>query len=231
MREALDHFKECIRERKRLQVAFMNPDCFNIACRDPEYFRLMKERFEVLADGIGLVIAGKLTGQRLRENINGSDMYPHLCEMAEKNGFSIYLLGARPGVAETMRRKTLESYPRLKFAGVRDGCFDLDAGAEQVVAAINASGADILLVAFGVPRQEKWLERWGERLEVPVRIGVGGLFDFYSGRIRRAPLWMREIGMEWSFRLLMEPRRLFRRYIIGNPLFLWRVVRRQLSRR
>lgn len=231
MREALDHFKECIRERKRLQVAFMNPDCFNIACRDPEYFRLMKERFEVLADGIGLVIAGKLTGQRLRENINGSDMYPHLCEMAEKNGFSIYLLGARPGVAETMRRKTLESYPRLKFSGVRDGCFDLDAGAEQVVAAINASGADILLVAFGVPRQEKWLERWGEQLTVPVRIGVGGLFDFYSGRIRRAPLWMREIGMEWSFRLLMEPRRLFKRYIIGNPLFLWRVVRRQLSRR
>ncbi|PWM75394.1 MAG: glycosyltransferase, partial [Lentisphaerae bacterium] len=197
----------------------------------PEYFRLMKERFEVLADGIGLVIAGKLTGQRLRENINGSDMYPHLCEMAEKNGFSIYLLGARPGVAETMRRKTLESYPLLKFAGVRDGCFDLDAGAEQVVAAINASGADILLVAFGVPRQEKWLERWGEQLAAPVRIGVGGLFDFYSGRIRRAPLWMREIGMEWSFRLLMEPRRLFKRYIIGNPLFLWRVVRRQLSRR
>ena len=123
MREALDHFKECIRERKRLQVAFMNPDCFNIACRDPEYFRLMKERFEVLADGIGLVIAGKLTGQRLRENINGSDMYPHLCEMAEKNGFSIYLLGARPGVAETMRRKTLESYPlrprRRRGAGGR----------------------------------------------------------------------------------------------------------------
>ena len=134
-------------------------------------------------------------------------------------------------MAETMRRKTLESYPLLKFAGVRDGCFDLDAGAEQVVAAINASGADILLVAFGVPRQEKWLERWGEQLAAPVRIGVGGLFDFYSGRIRRAPLWMREIGMEWSFRLLMEPRRLFRRYIIGNPLFLWRVVRRQLSRR
>ena len=100
-----------------------------------------------------------------------------------------------------------------------------------MVASINASGADILLVAFGVPRQEKWLERWGEQLAAPVRIGVGGLFDFYSGRIRRAPLWMREIGMEWSFRLLMEPRRLFRRYIIGNPLFLWRVVRRQLSRR
>ena len=97
-----------------------------------------------------------------------------------------------------------------------------------MVAAVNQSGARILLVAFGAPRQELWLERWKQQLEPSVTVGVGGLFDFYSGRIPRAPAWMREMGLEWVYRLIQEPGRMWRRYIIGNPLFLYR-VRRQVK--
>ena len=110
----------------------------------------------------------------------------------------------------------------LKIAGTRDGYFDPEEE-KAVVDTINESGARILLVAFGAPRQEFWLECWRERLVPPVGMGVGGLFDFYSGRIPRAPVWMREIGLEWVFRLMQEPGRMWRRYIIGNPLFLFRV--------
>ncbi len=102
---------------------------------------------------------------------------------------------------------------------------DMDAAATAWAEVGDATGAAILLVAFGVPRQELWIDGWRGRLEPPVCLGVGGLFDFYSGRIPRAPLWMREIGLEWVWRLLQEPRRMWRRYVIGNPLFLFRVWR------
>jgi N-acetylglucosaminyldiphosphoundecaprenol N-acetyl-beta-D-mannosaminyltransferase len=116
----------------------------------------------------------------------------------------------------------LQRYPGLEIAGARDGYFrPEEEGA--VIEAINGSGARILLVAFGAPRQELWIARWRDRLAPPVAMGVGGLFDFYSGRIPRAPVWMREIGLEWVFRLMQEPGRMWRRYVIGNPLFLYRV--------
>jgi N-acetylglucosaminyldiphosphoundecaprenol N-acetyl-beta-D-mannosaminyltransferase len=160
----------------------------------------------------------------LRENVNGTDLFPRLCEAASQAGLSIYLLGARPGIAEAAANKMRERYPGLHIAGARDGYFSPEEEA-GVVAGINASGAAILLVAFGVPRQELWIERWRTDLQPRVCLGVGGLFDFYSGRIARAPVWMREIGLEWVWRLLQEPKRMWRRYIIGNPLFLSRVWR------
>jgi N-acetylglucosaminyldiphosphoundecaprenol N-acetyl-beta-D-mannosaminyltransferase len=151
-------------------------------------------------------------------------MFPLLCEVAARERLPIYLLGARPGIAKAVADNMVKRYPELEIAGTRDGYFD--SGEEQaVVDAINTSGARILLVAFGAPRQELWLERWRERLVPPVGMGVGGLFDFYSGRIPRAPVWMREMGLEWVFRLMQEPGRMWRRYIIGNPLFLYRVRR------
>ncbi|HNW79296.1 MAG TPA: WecB/TagA/CpsF family glycosyltransferase, partial [Candidatus Competibacteraceae bacterium] len=112
--------------------------------------------------------------------------------------------------------------PGLVIAGTQHGYFS-PAEEGEIIARINASGAGVLLVAFGVPRQELWLAEHHEVLLPPVRMGVGGLFDFYSGRIPRAPLWLREIGLEWVWRLIQEPGRMWRRYILGNPLFLYRV--------
>ncbi len=160
----------------------------------------------------------------MRENINGTDMLPFLCRLCRDNGWGMYFLGAKPGVAEKMSVLLKERFPGLKVAGFRDGYFD-DAQSGEVVKEINASGAEMLMVAFGVPKQEKWIQKWRNELNVHVVMGVGGLFDFYSGNIKRAPVWLREVGGEWIYRILQEPRRMWRRYIVGNPVFLYRVIK------
>lgn len=204
------------------QLAFVNADCLNIAWRDPVYSATLRACDRVFADGIGLRIGGRMLGFELRDNVNGTDMFPLLCEAAAGSGRSLYLLGARPGIAAAAAEAMRARFPGLIIAGTRDGYFTADEEA-AVIDAINRSGAGILLVAFGAPRQEQWVARHRSRLAPPVAMGVGGLFDFYSGRIRRAPPWMREIGAEWVYRLLQEPGRMWRRYIIGNPVFLYRV--------
>lgn len=205
-------------------LAFVNPDCLNIAWKNADYRNLLRGADRVLPDGIGIHLGCRMLGQALKANVNGTDMFPMLCEAAAREGLPIYLLGARPGIAQAAAENMIARYPNLVVAGARDGYFQPEEE-EAVIDAINASGARILLTAFGVPRQELWLGRWRDKLEPPVRMGVGGLFDFYSGRIPRAPVWMREMGLEWVFRLMQEPGRMWRRYVIGNPLFLLRVRR------
>jgi len=212
---------EAAGKEKRL-MAFVNPDCLNISWGNAEYRSVLQAAERVLPDGIGIHLGCRMLGQALRANVNGTDMFPLLCEAAARAGLPVYLLGARPGIARAAADSMIERYPGLRIAGAREGYFEPTEEA-AVVEAINDSGARILLVAFGAPRQELWLRRWRDQLAPPVAMGVGGLFDFYSGRIPRAPLWMREMGLEWLFRLMQEPGRMWRRYVIGNPLFLWRV--------
>jgi len=212
---------EAVGKKKRL-MAFVNPDCLNISWGNAEYRSVLQAAERVLPDGIGIHLGCRMLGQALRANVNGTDMFPLLCEAAAGSGLPIYLLGARPGIARAAADSMIERYPGLRIVGARDGYFEPTEEA-AVIEAINDSGARILLVAFGAPRQELWLRRWRDQLAPPVAMGVGGLFDFYSGRIQRAPLWMREMGLEWLFRLMQEPGRMWRRYVIGNPLFLWRV--------
>ena len=164
-------------------------------------------------------------GSALQENLNGTDLLPYLCSLAVRKGYSLYLLGAKEGVAEAMQENLESLYPGLKIAGTHHGYFDFDAEYESVIAHINESGADILLVAFGAPLQEKFIRNYRNILEPRLLMGVGGLFDFYSNQMPRAPLWMRQIGIEWVYRLFQEPKRMWKRYIIGNPLFLYRVWR------
>ncbi len=203
-------------------MAFVNPDCLNVAWKNGEYRNALLEADRVLPDGIGIHLGCRMLGQALQANVNGTDMFPLLCEAAAREQLPIYLLGARPDIAQAAAENMVQRYPQLKIVGARDGYFQPEEE-EAVVDAINCSGARILLVAFGAPRQELWLRRWRDRLVPPVSMGVGGLFDFYSGRIARAPVWMREMGLEWVFRLMQEPGRMWRRYVIGNPLFLFRV--------
>lgn len=203
-------------------LAFVNPDCLNIAYTHDRYRTVLQQAARVLPDGIGVKIGGRMRGLGLAANVNGTDLFPRLCERATRDGFSLFLLGARPGVAEGVAGNMRARYPGLMIAGTQHGYFGPDEE-DAVIARINTSGAGVLLVAFGVPRQELWLADHHDALTPPVRMGVGGLFDFYSGRIPRAPLWLREIGLEWVWRLAQEPGRMWRRYILGNPLFLYRV--------
>lgn len=224
MNEAVDWVVAKAAGTEKKLLAFVNPDCLNIAWKDPDYRNILIEADRVLPDGIGVHIGCRMLGQALRANVNGTDLFPLLCEAAARERLPIYLFGARPGIAQAVAENMVKRFPGLRIAGARDGYYKPEQE-EAVVDAINSSGARILLVAFGAPRQELWLGRWREKLVPSVSMGVGGLFDFYSGRIPRAPVWMREMGLEWVFRLMQEPGRMWRRYVIGNPLFLFRVWR------
>jgi len=226
MGQALDWISEQLQGDTPRMAAFVNPDCLNIACRNPAYLDALRQSDVVWPDGIGINVGLRLLDLALKDNVNGTDLFPRLCERLAAEGRSVYLLGARPGIAEQAARNMANRYPGLRIAGARDGYFTADEEG-QVIEEIRRSGADLLLTAFGAPRQELWLNHHRHRLTPRLVIGVGGLFDFYSGRIPRAPVWMREIGMEWTWRLLQEPGRMWRRYLIGNPLFLYRVYRQK----
>lgn len=224
MPEAIDWLAVAARSETASTVAFVNPHCLNVAFEDPAYREALSSCTRILPDGIGIHLGCRVQGSRLRSNVNGTDLFPRLCERAAEEGLSLFLLGARPGVAALAAEEMQKRFPRLRIAGARDGYFTAEEEPD-VIDAVARSGAQILFVAFGVPRQEIWLHAHRDALGVPLRLAVGGLFDFYSGRIPRAPLWLREIGLEWAWRLAQEPGRMWRRYVIGNPLFLWRVWR------
>lgn len=210
------------------QVSFVNADCVNIACRSPEYLEALQQSDLVFADGIGVRVAGNLLGQPVRDNVNGTDLFPLLAAALEGTGKRIYLLGGRPGVAEGVAHWLARNYPGVEVAGYRDGYFSAEEE-DKVTEDIGNSGAELVLVAFGAPRQELWIRRCLPELGAKVVIGVGGLLDFFSGRITRAPRWVRRLGMEWCYRLYQEPKRLWRRYLLGNIVFLARLARTRCS--
>ena len=205
------------------RIAFVNADCINIAARDGNYLTCLEQFDWVCADGIGMKLAGRVLGRPIRDNVNGTDFFPVLCAALEASGHSLYLLGARPGVAERTAQWVRANYPRVRIAGWESGYFEA-AREPDVIAAIRAAGPAVLLVAMGAPLQEKWLTAHLAACGATVGIGVGGLFDFYSGRIARAPRWLRALGGEWAYRLMQEPGRMWRRYLLGNFTFLARIL-------
>ena len=229
MHRAISMIQEAIEEKRQSAIFFVNPDCMNQSVTDRDYREALMAADHILPDGIGLVIAGKMLGTPLRENINGTDMLPFLCEMAAGAKRSIYLLGGKPGVADKAGDTIAQNYG-VTIAGARHGYFDRVTESAEVIEAINRSNASILLVAFGAPLQEQWIIRHRAELRPAILMGVGGLFDFFSGNIQRAPRWMREIGLEWVYRILQEPGRMWKRYVVGNPLFLYRVMKWKVLR-
>ncbi len=223
MPQAVDWIVRRVQRKQPALLNFVNAHCLNVACRNTAYRRALGRSTRLLPDGSGVKLALRLKGENLIENLNGTDLFPPLCAAAQRHGLSLYLLGAAPGVAARMADNMQRRYPGLRIAGTQHGFFEAAHDA-AVVADINRSGADILLVAMGVPRQELWLVQHQDRLQTTVNMGVGGLFDFYSGRIRRAPWWLRRLGMEWTWRLLQEPARMWRRYLLGNPEFVLRAL-------
>ena len=221
--QAVEELLERCKNRVRTQVAFVNTDCLNKVWQDQGYRRVLNDFDRVYADGSGIKLASYIFGWNLLDNVNGTDMFPKLCQGLAFQGGSLFLLGARSGVAEDCGLAMQALYPGLKIAGIQHGYFPASS-THDVVQKINASGADVLLVAFGAPHQERWLAEHADQLKPSIRIGVGGLFDFYSGRVSRAPIWLRRMGMEWIWRLMQEPIRMWRRYLLGNPLFVMRVL-------
>jgi len=223
MEIALDHLCARLEARWPTRVAFLNAHCANLVARDPAYHDAVASADALLPDGSGIAVALRLKGQQLVENLNGTDLIPALCQRLAESGHSIFLLGGRRGVASEAAAALVAQVPELRIAGSRDGYFS-PAIEGSVIREINASGADVVLVAMGVPAQDVWLHRVAPRLQAVLTFGVGGLFDFLSGRIPRAPKVLRRTGLEWTYRLYQEPLRMWRRYLLGNPEFIGRAV-------
>lgn len=210
-------------------VAFLNAHGSNVAAGDAEFRQALQKQL-LLNDGIGVDIAARiLNGRSFPENLNGTDFVPAYLEHTHHD-HRVFLLGAKPGMAERARDALAGIAPRHDYVGVRHGYFGASETAD-VVADIRRSGATTLLVALGNPSQELWIDRHLEATGVRVAFGVGALFDFLAGEVPRAPEALRRAGMEWAFRLSLEPKRLFRRYVVGNPRFLARVAHQRLKRR
>lgn len=206
--------------------AFVNAHCLNVAYGDADYRDILNRRFDrVWPDGVGVRMAGRRLGFAVSENVNGTDLFPML---ASGGGLSFWFLGGRPGVAAAARAKCAAAFPQSRFLGATDGFQD---DWSPALEEISAAKPDVLLVALGVPLQEKWLDAYAGRLNgVGCAIAVGGLLDFLSGNIPRAPRWVRRLSLEWVWRLAMEPRRMFRRYVVGNVVFLRRIAREARGR-
>jgi N-acetylglucosaminyldiphosphoundecaprenol N-acetyl-beta-D-mannosaminyltransferase len=228
MDEAVQEIVTRARNSVATQISFVNADCANIAWRNTAYRDVVRKSDLVLADGIGMKMAGSLLNSNIRQNVNGTDLFPRLCKVLQEEPMGIFLLGGKPGVAVDVAEWMEKNFPGVPVAGHHHGYFTADE-APEVVASIRNSNAKILLVAFGAPKQEQWISAHLSDVGPVVSLGVGGLFDFYSGRIPRAPAWVREIGMEWFFRFWQEPRRMGRRYLVGNLVFISRVLRERFS--
>jgi N-acetylglucosaminyldiphosphoundecaprenol N-acetyl-beta-D-mannosaminyltransferase len=211
-------------------VYFVNTHTLNLAYEDADYLNVLRSADAVFGDGTGVRWAARaLAGVRLKDNVNGTDLIPRLFEAWAGRGYRYYLLGATPDAIERAAAHAQARFQGWELAGHHHGYLDsLDQ--RDLIARINASGADMLLVGMGNPKQEQWLHLQRRGLEVPLCIGVGGLFTYWSGDLTRAPSWVRHLGHEWLHLLVKQPQK-FRRYILGNPRFLLRVARTALQSR
>lgn len=215
--------------RRSHQIATVNTNFLTNARSDPMLNRLLNNVDMATADGMPLIWASRLLGTPLRERVTGSDMVPALAARAAEKGLSLYLLGAAPGVAQRAADLLQARHPQLIIAGVASPPFEpIETMDRAYIDAIKQADPDILLVAFGNPKQEKWIDRYGSEINVPVMIGVGASLDFIAGKTRRAPLWMQNLGLEWAYRVLQEPGRLWRRYVtnflVFFPCVIWQLL-------
>jgi N-acetylglucosaminyldiphosphoundecaprenol N-acetyl-beta-D-mannosaminyltransferase len=210
------------------QVVTLNPEMLIAAHDDPAFRAILNAADLNVADGVGLMLAARWLGHPLRERVTGSDGIYRLAAHCAQRGYRPYFLGAGPGVAETVAQRLTAVNPDLEVAGTYAGSpHARDQG--DIIERVRASTPDLLLVAYGVPAEEKWIARNRDRLAVPAMIGVGGAFDFVAGVSRRAPVWMRRLGLEWLYRLIREPWRWRRQ--LALPRFLWLVLRQVLRSR
>ena len=198
-------------------IVAANSHVVNEARRNPDYGKILRSADLVVADGMPLVLMGRINGFPMKRRVYG----PELMEASLDNSYRHFFFGGDKGVAEDLARQLQKRVPHLQVAGTLspERATAEELGTPEILDKIKQSRPDILWVGLGAPKQEKWMHLFREKLDVPVMIGVGAAFDFHTGRTRQAPSWMQEHGLEWLFRLVTEPRRLWKRYLIQGPEF------------
>jgi N-acetylglucosaminyldiphosphoundecaprenol N-acetyl-beta-D-mannosaminyltransferase len=222
MAETLDAIGQFVEAHTPHQICTVNPEFIMAAQNDLEFKRILNRADLNLPDGIGVVWAAKRQGYVLRKRVAGSDLIYQLADRAAKTGWRIFLLGAAEGVADRTALRLRSMYPAVSIVGAWAGSPQPEAD-DEAVQRIRAAEADIVLVAYGAPKQDKWIDRNLARTGVSVAIGVGGSFDFVVGTQRRAPRWIQRLNLEWLYRLVREPWRWRRQ--LALPKFVWKVMR------
>ena len=213
--QTIDNF---VKSKKPHNIVTINPEFIMTARADKEFKEALNNADLAVCDGVGIIWASKILGKPLTERVAGVDLVYRIAKLASQRHYSVYFLGAGEGIAQKAVSILKKKYPKLKIAGIESGSpHDL-----SIIDRIVKTKPDILLVAFGHPKQEKWLYKFKQSLGVPVMIGVGGTFDFISGKIPRAPKWVRTIGFEWFYRLIKQPWRLKRQLKLLQ--FAWLVI-------
>lgn len=223
---AVARIEEFLAGQRTHQIVTVNLDFLSIAHRDAAFRGIINDADLAVADGMPLVWVSRIKGQPLPRRITGVELVHESCLIAARDRRSLFLLGAAPGIADTAAERLQERYPGLRIAGTFSPPYRPLSSREDadLVNTINAARPDILLVALGAPRQDHWIHQHRDRIDVPVAIGVGCVLDLYAGAVTRAPHWMQQTGLEWTFRLVQEPGRLWRRYILDDIPMLARLL-------
>ena len=222
LEEAVDRGMALLDEEEPHLVATPNPEIVQIAGKDPEFAKILADASLVLADGVGVIHAAKILGRPLKGRVPGIEFASALMERMAKTGRRLYLLGAKPGVAEMAAANLQAKYPGLVICGTHDGYFKEDGPVAQ---AIRDSRAEAVFVCLGAPKQEKFMTAHKSELDVRFMIGLGGSLDGFAGTVKRAPRWMQRCGLEWLYRLIKEPKRIGR--MMRLPKFVLAVLRRR----
>lgn len=219
MDETIAEIENIIKARKPTQHVVINAHKVNLMCEDPELRKIVNSCPLINADGASILWAAKKLGVPVKERVTGIDLFENLVRLAAEKGYKIYLFGAKERVVKKVRQIFEQKYPKLMIVGCRNGYFT-ETDEPEIVKNMHDSGADMLFVAISSPKKEYWVNRYLEQLNIPFVMGVGGSFDVVAGETQRAPKWMQNLGMEWFYRFIQEPKRLWNRYIVGNRKFI-----------
>lgn len=234
LRETIELMSDAIQTQKKLRIAVTPVNCLLWARKNRRLREIYNSAGIVTADGVPVVWASKLLKKPIRGRVTGLDLLPEFAKLAASKNFSFFFLGAAEGVGERLSTSLQEKHPGLKIAGTYSPPFAIQFSREEnqrIIEKINRSKADVLWVSLTAPKQDYWIANHFDKLDVSVAIGVGAAFDVVAGNIKRSPKWMQKWGLEWFYRLIQEPKRLSRRYLLEAPFFLPLIIKQAFQKK
>jgi N-acetylglucosaminyldiphosphoundecaprenol N-acetyl-beta-D-mannosaminyltransferase len=230
MSGAVAHIERFIKEREPVYVVTPNVDHVVKIQEDAEFRKSYEEASLVLCDGAPLIWASRFLKSPIKHRVCGSNLFPEFSEVAAKKGYKLFFLGGKPQSAVKSAEAFRKRYPGIKIVGIYSPPFGFEKIKEEndkIIAMIREARPDVLFVGLGTPKQEKWIHQYHKKMGVPVSVGIGASFEFISGKVRRAPRWIQQIGFEWLWRLMREPLRLWRRYLWDDMSFFLLVLKQK----
>ena len=227
-KDLLNYAINCAKAKEPIFITYVNADCMNLIYADEVYFKIIKKADVIYSDGIGVVLAARILRGVALKKITGRDWIVDFLKMCAAEGLKVYILAGEPGVSERAKKKLVAEIPGLEIAGTSHGYLD-ENESSRIVDEINKSAVDVLMIGMGAPRQEKWVHRYRESLSVPLIWTVGAGFDYFAGVEKPVPEILNRLGLEWLWRLIIDPKGKWKRYLVGIPIFVARIMRQLIG--